>query len=116
MFGCGVAPAGDERDLPEPLDLAMAMSLVASTRGIALLPAYAKNFLPWSVVSRPLEGVAPTIDLVIGYSNATHRRFLSPVCRKKSVHARPSFRSELDHNISSRRTSSQPGEPGIEEP
>jgi LysR family transcriptional regulator, hca operon transcriptional activator len=26
--------------------------------------------LPWSVVSRPLEGVAPTIDLVIGYSNA----------------------------------------------
>lgn len=51
-------------------NLAMAMSLVASTRGIALLPAYAKNFLPWSVVSRPLEGVAPTIDLVIGYSNA----------------------------------------------
>jgi len=44
--------------------------LVASTRGIALLPAYAKNFLPWSVISRPLEGVAPTIDLVIGYSNA----------------------------------------------
>jgi len=51
-------------------NLAMAMSLVASTRGIALLPAYARNFLPWSVVSRPLEGVAPTIDLVIGYSNA----------------------------------------------
>lgn len=51
-------------------NLAMAMSLIASTRGIALLPAYAKNFLPWSVVSRPLEGVAPTIDLVIGYSNA----------------------------------------------
>jgi LysR family hca operon transcriptional activator len=50
-------------------NLAMAMSLIASTRGIALLPAYAKNFLPWSVVSRPLEGVAPTIDLVIGYSN-----------------------------------------------
>jgi LysR family transcriptional regulator, hca operon transcriptional activator len=51
-------------------NLAMAMSLIASTRGIALLPAYAKNFLPWSVVSRPLKGVAPTIDLVIGYSNA----------------------------------------------
>lgn len=51
-------------------NLAMAMSLIASTRGIALLPAYAKNFLPWSVVIRPLEGVPPTIDLVIGYSNA----------------------------------------------
>jgi LysR family hca operon transcriptional activator len=51
-------------------NLAMAMSLIASTRGIALLPAYAKNFLPWSVVIRPLKGVPPTIDLVIGYSNA----------------------------------------------
>jgi LysR family transcriptional regulator, hca operon transcriptional activator len=51
-------------------NLAMAMSLVASTRGLALMPAYAKNLLPWSVVSRPLEGEAPTIDLAVGYSNA----------------------------------------------
>jgi len=51
-------------------NLAMAMSLVASTRGVALLPGYAQNFLPWSVISRPLEGDVPTIDLVIGYSNA----------------------------------------------
>jgi LysR family transcriptional regulator, hca operon transcriptional activator len=48
-------------------NMAMAMSLVASTRGLALMPAYAKNLLPWSVVSRPLKGEAPTIDLVIGY-------------------------------------------------
>jgi LysR family transcriptional regulator, hca operon transcriptional activator len=34
-------------------NLGMAMSLVASTRGVTLLPAYAKNFLPWSVISRP---------------------------------------------------------------
>jgi LysR family hca operon transcriptional activator len=51
-------------------NLAMAMSLVASTRGLALLPAYANNLLPWSVVSRPLEGEPPTIDLAVGYSNA----------------------------------------------
>ena len=51
-------------------NMAMAMSLVASTRGLALMPAYAENLLPWSVVSRPLEGEAPTIDLVIGYSKA----------------------------------------------
>jgi LysR family transcriptional regulator, hca operon transcriptional activator len=51
-------------------NLAMAMSLVASTRGLALLPAYAKNLLPWSVVSRPLEGEAPTIDLAVGYSKS----------------------------------------------
>ncbi|WNC91267.1 LysR family transcriptional regulator [Paraburkholderia sp. FT54] len=51
-------------------NLAMAMSLVASTRGLALMPEYATNLLPWSVVSRPLEGDAPTVDLVIGYSRS----------------------------------------------
>src|SRR5437773_12521680 len=51
-------------------NMPMAMSLVASTRGLALMPAYAKNLLPSSVVSRPLEGEAPTIDLAVGYSNA----------------------------------------------
>lgn len=43
-------------------NLAMAMSLVASTRGLALMPAYAKNLLPWSVVSRPLS---PTVAFAI---------------------------------------------------
>jgi LysR family transcriptional regulator, hca operon transcriptional activator len=56
-------------------NFAMGVSLVASTRGFALLPAYAANFLPWSVVSRPLEGEAPTIDLLLGY----HRANASPV-------------------------------------
>jgi LysR family transcriptional regulator, hca operon transcriptional activator len=51
-------------------NMAMVMSLVASTRGLALMPAYARNLLPWSVVSRPLEGEAPTIDLAVGYSKA----------------------------------------------
>jgi hypothetical protein len=39
----------------------------ASTRGVGLLPAYAQNFLPRSVTSRPLKGDTPTIDLVLGY-------------------------------------------------
>jgi hypothetical protein len=44
------------------------MSLVASTRGVALLPGV-RNFLPWSVVSRPLEGDdQPTVDLVVGFN------------------------------------------------
>ncbi len=51
-------------------NMAMAMSLVASTRGLALMPAYAKNLLPPSVAIRPLEGDAPTIDLAVGYSKA----------------------------------------------
>jgi LysR family hca operon transcriptional activator len=51
-------------------NMAMAMSLVASTRGLALMPAYAKNLLPESVVSRPLDGEAPTIDVAVGYSKS----------------------------------------------
>ena len=58
-------------------NLAMAMSMVASTRGVALLPTYAKNFLPWSVISRPLAGETPTIDLVAGFSKAN----ASPILR-----------------------------------
>ncbi len=49
-------------------NITMAISLVASTRGLSLMPAYARNLLPWSVVSRPLEGEAPTIDVAVGYS------------------------------------------------
>ena len=57
------------------------MSLVASTGGVTLLPLYAQNLLSPSVVIRPLQGEAPTIDLVIGYSKANTspllKRFLS---------------------------------------
>ncbi len=62
-------------------NMAMAMSLVASTRGLALMPAYAKNLLPPSVVTRPLAGEAPMIDLAVGYSKSnaspTLKRFVS---------------------------------------
>lgn len=51
-------------------NLSMAISLVASTHGVALLPLYARNLLPLSVVSRPILGTPPTIDLVLGYSAA----------------------------------------------
>ena len=50
--------------------LAMGMSLIASTGGVGLLPAYAQNFLPRSVTSRPLEGDTPTIELVLGYKKS----------------------------------------------
>jgi LysR family hca operon transcriptional activator len=49
-------------------NLAMAISLVASTGGVALLPAYARNFLPSTVTSRMLAGKQPSIDLVLGFS------------------------------------------------
>ena len=43
------------------------MSLIVSTRGIALLPAYARTFLPGSVTTRPLLGLTPKIDLSVAY-------------------------------------------------
>ncbi|MGO1074999.1 LysR family transcriptional regulator [Inquilinus sp. CA228] len=73
-------------------NLAMAMSLIASTRGVALLPEYAKNFLPRAVTSRPLAGEPLTIDLVVGYNktNASPivRLFLSRLdqLKKKAPH------------------------------
>lgn len=51
-------------------NLSMVMSLVVSTGGIALMPLYARNLLPPTVVTRPLHGLAPTIDLALAYSAA----------------------------------------------
>ena len=58
-------------------NFAMAVSLVASARGVALLPVSAEKLLKWSVTSRPLKGEAPTIDLVVGY----HKANTSPILR-----------------------------------
>jgi LysR family hca operon transcriptional activator len=64
-------------------NMAMAMSLVVSTRGLALMPAYATNLLPASVVSRPLDGEPPTIEGAVGYSKSNSspilKRFLSRI-------------------------------------
>jgi LysR family hca operon transcriptional activator len=51
-------------------NLAMAISLVASTGGLSLLPLYAQNLLPKTVVSRPIQGAPPMVDLMIGYNEA----------------------------------------------
>jgi LysR family hca operon transcriptional activator len=57
-------------------NLAMAMSLIASTGGVGLLPAYAQNFLLSSVTSRPLKGNTPTVDLVLGYKRSNQSPIL----------------------------------------
>lgn len=46
---------------------ATGISLVASTGGLTLLPAYVEPLLPRSVVSRPLTGDPPTIEIAAGY-------------------------------------------------
>jgi len=54
----------------------MGVSLIASTRGVGLLPAYAQNFLYSSVTSRPLKGDTPTIELVLGYKKSNESPIL----------------------------------------
>jgi LysR family hca operon transcriptional activator len=64
-------------------NFAMAMSLVTSERGVALLPISIEAYLPPSIVSRRLKGEQPTVDLMIGYrkDNASPilRTFLSRI-------------------------------------
>jgi len=59
-------------------NISSAMSLVASTGGVTLLPLYAQNILAPNVVARALEGVPPTVDLTLGYSEANS----SPLLRR----------------------------------
>jgi LysR family hca operon transcriptional activator len=51
-------------------NISSAMSLVASTGGVTLVPLYAQNMLAPNVVARALEGVPPTVDLTLGYNQA----------------------------------------------
>jgi LysR family hca operon transcriptional activator len=72
-------------DLTPDLDvdnLSMAMSLVASTGGIALMPLYARNLLPSTVISRPLDGAPPTIELSLGYNEANTSPLLKTIVSK----------------------------------
>jgi LysR family transcriptional regulator, hca operon transcriptional activator len=61
----------DIRATHEVHNLAHAFSIIASTHAVTLLPAYAKNFLPVTLTSRPIQGDAPTVDLVVGYNKAS---------------------------------------------
>jgi LysR family transcriptional regulator, hca operon transcriptional activator len=54
----------------------MGVSLIASTGGVGLLPAYAENFLVRAVTSRPLKGDTPTVNLVLGYKKSNQSPIL----------------------------------------
>jgi LysR family transcriptional regulator, hca operon transcriptional activator len=57
-------------------NISTAMSLVASTGGISLVPLYAQNMLAPNVVARALEGRTPTVELALGYSQANRSPLL----------------------------------------
>jgi LysR family hca operon transcriptional activator len=53
-----------------------AISMIASTRAVMLLPAYTKRYLPDSVTARPVKGEVPTLDLIVGYHKANNSPIL----------------------------------------
>jgi LysR family transcriptional regulator, hca operon transcriptional activator len=67
--------------MSSPAWLSGTMSLVASTGGVTLFPLSVQNLLTPNVVARPLEGKAPTIDLMLGYNKTNSspllKQFLS---------------------------------------
>lgn len=63
-------------------NLSMAFSLVISVGGVTLLPLYAQKLLPPSVVSRPMHGAPPMIDLVLGYNENNISRLLKALLTK----------------------------------
>jgi LysR family transcriptional regulator, hca operon transcriptional activator len=78
--------------------LAMGISLIASTRGVGLLPAYAQNFLPRSLTSRALKGDTPTIDLVLGYKKSNQSPILKLLLsRLDELVARASNKTRKDY-------------------
>jgi LysR family hca operon transcriptional activator len=81
--------------------LAMGMSLIASTRGVGLLPTYAQNFLPSSITTRPLKGDTPTIDLVLGYKKSNQSPILKLLLsRLDELVARASNKTDKTRNAS----------------
>jgi LysR family hca operon transcriptional activator len=54
-----------------------AISMITSTRGIMLLPAYTKRYLPEAITTRPVTGETPALDLVIAY----HKANKSPILK-----------------------------------
>ena len=68
-----IAKDGRSGSLEVPLGLGFfASDPVARLSGLYVQAPMPKNLLPGSVVSRPLEGEAPTIDLVVGYHKVEH--------------------------------------------
>ena len=55
-----------------------AISMITSTRGVMMLPAYTKRYLPETITTRPVKGEAPRLDLVIAY----HKANKSPILKR----------------------------------
>ena len=55
-----------------------AISMITSTGGVMMLPAYTRRYLPETIATRPAKGEAPTLDLVVAY----HKANKSPILKR----------------------------------
>jgi LysR family hca operon transcriptional activator len=53
-----------------------AISMIASTHAVMMLPAYTKRYLPESITTRPAQGHVPTLELIVAYSKANNSPIL----------------------------------------
>lgn len=67
----------DPRPEHEVHNVVHAISMITSTHGVMLLPAYTARYLPDSITTRPVQGEAPTLDLVLAY----HKANKSPILK-----------------------------------
>ena len=67
----------DIRPEHEVHNVVHAISMITSTHAVMLLPAYTARYLPDTITTRPVQGEAPTLDLVIAY----HKANKSPILK-----------------------------------
>ncbi|QIG98075.1 MULTISPECIES: LysR substrate-binding domain-containing protein [unclassified Bradyrhizobium] len=66
----------DLRPEHEVHNVVHAISMITSTHAVMLLPAYTARYLPDTITTRPVQGEAPTLDLVIAYHKANKSTIL----------------------------------------
>ncbi|WP_076862762.1 LysR substrate-binding domain-containing protein [Bradyrhizobium mercantei] len=67
----------DLRPEHEVHNVVHAISMITSTHAVMLLPAYTARYLPDTITTRPVQGEAPTLDLMLAY----HKANKSPILK-----------------------------------
>lgn len=62
--------------------LSAAISMVVSTKGVTLIPEQARVLITPNVVTLPLEGTPPTMELCLGYSEANSSQLLRRILNR----------------------------------
>jgi LysR family hca operon transcriptional activator len=92
-------------------NFAMAISLVMTTGGLAILPASVEGYLPPTITSRRLAGEQPTVDLVLGYRKSNASPLLKTFLSRIDGLANQIYKSDPSRAVE--RHESHPQKPGL---